>query len=140
MIENKIIQRVAAKAVIVVNGKVLILHPSKIDSNRKWHIPGGRRDKLNEELENTAKREVFEETKIDLSKFGGKVFMVSEWKANNNGENVQILGVFFRFDLTHTPEVILSNEHDEYYWVDSNTVSEFNVNKEIPKILNILNI
>lgn len=57
-----IVQRVAAKAIIEAENGILILHPSGIDRNRKWHIPGGIRDDINEPLAKTVVREVLEET------------------------------------------------------------------------------
>lgn len=139
MSENRI-QQIAAKAVIVVRGKILILHPSAIDNNRNWHFPGGRRDSMNEEIENTAKREVLEETSIDLSLAHGKVIMVSEWVANNNNENVQIMGVFFCYDMDAEPKIKLSEEHDRFIWLNSSNISDLNVNKEVHEVLKVLGI
>ena len=62
MNDEGIKQRVAAKAVIESEGGILALHPSAIDTNRNWHIPGGIRDTLSEPLQQTAVREVMEET------------------------------------------------------------------------------
>ena len=139
MAENRI-QQIAAKAVIVVRGKILILHPSAIDNNRNWHFPGGRRDNMNEEIENTAKREVLEETGIDLSLAHGRVIMVREWVANNNKESVQIMGVFFRYDMDAEPKIKLSEEHDRFVWLNSSSIADLNVNKEVPEILKILGV
>ncbi len=139
MSENRI-QQIAAKAVIVVRGKILILHPSAIDNNRNWHFPGGRRDNMNEEIENTAKREVLEETGIDLSSAHGRVIMVSEWVANNNKESVQIMGVFFRYDMDSEPKIKLSEEHDRFVWLNSSSIADLNVNKEVPEVLKILGV
>lgn len=95
---------------------------------------------MNELIESTAKREVLEETGINLSLSEGKVFMVSEWTANNNGENVQILGIFFRYDIANIPEIKLSNEHDNFAWINTSNLVDLDVNKEIPEILKILGI
>src|ERR1700722_3881685 len=107
------VQRVAAKAVIESESGILALHPSAIDANRKWHIPGGIRDHISEPLIMTAVREVGEETGIDISGLQGRVFMIGEWPAIDKGEQVKILAVFFHFKIPSRPHIILSNEHKD---------------------------
>ena len=131
-------QRVAAKAVIEAEGGILTLHPSAIDTNRNWHIPGGIRDTLTEPLQQTAVREVMEETGIDISQLEGIVFKIGEWPAVDQGEKVKILAVFFHFILAERPDVVLSDEHTEYAWLDKKNYKDFEANNEVYEIVEYL--
>lgn len=135
MNDEGIKQRVAAKAVIESEGGILALHPSAIDTNRNWHIPGGIRDTLSEPLQQTAVREVMEETGIDISQLKGTVFKIGEWPAVDKGEKVKILAVFFHFTLPERPEVVLSDEHTEYAWLDLKNHKDFKANLEVYEIV-----
>src|SRR2546421_12732463 len=103
--EGDPVQRVAAKAVIMAEGGILALHPSEIDTNRNWHIPGGIRDNILEPITQTAVREVFEETSIDISALDGEVIKVGEWPAVDRGEAVRILAVFILYRLPERPNI-----------------------------------
>jgi 8-oxo-dGTP pyrophosphatase MutT (NUDIX family) len=131
-------QRVAAKAVIEVGGKFLVLHPSAIDANRKWHIPGGIRDDISEPLHTTAVREVMEETGIDLGGLEGKLLRIGEWPAIDKGEQVKILAVFFHFILPTQPNIVLSNEHDAFAWIDAVNHLDYEANVEVHEIVDAL--
>lgn len=96
---NDLVLRVAAKAVIEAEEGILVMHPSAIDLNRKWHIPGGVRDDIMEPILETALREVKEETGIALKGTPSKVIKIGEWQAVDKQEKVKILAVFFYFAL-----------------------------------------
>lgn len=95
MNEQHLAERVAAKVVILSEGGILALHPSEIDANRKWHMPGGIREDIREPIEQTGAREVAEETGIDISGLSGEVIKAGEWPAIDKGEHVRILAVFY---------------------------------------------
>jgi len=132
------VQRVAAKAVIESEGGILVLHPSAIDANRKWHIPGGIRDDISEPLAMTAVREVMEETGIDLTEVKSETLMYGEWPAIDKGENVKILAIFLHFALPTRPEVVLSDEHDDMAWLGITNCKDYDTNKEVGKIVELL--
>ncbi len=138
MTGRKLVQRVSGKAVVESDGGILVLHPSGIDANRNWHIPGGIRDDFAEPLEKTATREVLEETGINLSGIPSKVLRIGEWTAVDKGENVKILAVFFHFVLPSRPEVILSAEHDDSAWLNSKNYRSYEANKEVYEIIESL--
>lgn len=48
--QNSLIQKVAAKVIIEAEGAILALHPSEIDLNRNWQMPGGIRDDMRERV------------------------------------------------------------------------------------------
>ncbi len=124
-----------AKAVIEAEDGILILHPSEIDANRNWHIPGGIRDDIQEPIDETARREVREETSIKLDDIKGSVFKTGEWLAVDQGEKVKILAVFFHFILPHRPKITLSSEHDEFTWIDRTSYRDYQANKEVYEIV-----
>jgi 8-oxo-dGTP pyrophosphatase MutT (NUDIX family) len=135
MSDTQPVQRVAAKAVIEAEGGILVLHPSEIDLNRKWHIPGGIRDDIDEPLMATAVREVFEETRVDLSAVDGQVLRIGEWSAVDKGENVKILAVFFYFKLPTRPKIQLSEEHINSAWLDPSIHKDYEANVEVHEIV-----
>lgn len=128
-------QRVAAKAVIESEGGILALHPSEIDANRNWHIPGGIRDKIKEPIYQTAIREVLEETGIDLADVPGELLRLGEWTAVDKGEKVGILAVFFHFRLPLRPEIVLSDEHIDFAWLDRENHEDYQANREVHEIV-----
>lgn len=134
MSSKHVVQRVSAKAVIESDKAILILHPSGIDLNRNWHIPGGIRDDINELMLDTAIREVREETRIKLPS-NGRVFKIGEWRAVDKGEQVKILAVFYHFTLPSRPVVELSHEHDNFAWVNRDNYHKYPANKEVYEII-----
>lgn len=138
MSELNLAQRVATKAVIMAEGGILALHPSEIDANRKWHIPGGIRDDILEPIEQTGVREVAEETGIDLTSHNGKLIKIGEWPAVDKGEKVRILAVFFLYVLDVRPKIKLSSEHVEYAWLDKKNHRDFEANQEVYELVDEL--
>ena len=118
-----------------MRGQVLILHPSAIDLNRNWHLPGGIRDDNNEPIEKTAEREVLEETGIDLAKSLPTVFKVGEWTAVDHGEPVKILAIFYTYVLPSRPAIKLSDEHDDFAWIDAANYKQYEANKEVYEVV-----
>lgn len=132
---RQLVLRANAKVVIEAESGILVLHPSGIDLNRKWHIPGGIRDDISEPLWQTGVREVFEETGIDLKNVHGQPFKVGEWNAVDKGENVRILAVFYHVKLPKRPEVNLSEEHDNFAWIDKQNQQNYEANPEVYEIV-----
>lgn len=135
---STLVQRVAGKVVLEAESAILLLHPSKIDKNKLWHIPGGIRDNIEEPLLKTAVRELLEETGIDITNSSSKVLKVGEWKAQDKGEKVKILGVFYHIKLPKRPKVIFSSEHDDFAWVNLSNISKFRVGMDVVEVLELL--
>lgn len=132
---SQLVQRVAAKVVIQAEDGILVLHPSEIDPNRKWHIPGGIRDDIAEAVFQTGIREVKEETGLDISSQQGKVIRIGEWPAVDKGEKVKILAVFFHITLPQRPKITLSHEHDDYVWLTLENHKEYQANPEVHEVV-----
>jgi len=114
-----VLQRIACKAVIANKNKVLVLREANTYQDGteigKYGLPGGRIEP-GEPLLDGLLREVTEETGLTV-KVGEPLF-VGEWFPNIRGVQNQIVAIFFVCQTDQT-EVILSEEHDEFQWVDA---------------------
>ena len=123
-----IAQRVSMKAILVNDGKVLLLRKANYEGNGgkqgKWNNPGGRVEP-GESWQNALEREVSEETGImDLTI--GRPLYVGEWTPVISGVPTQIICMFFLCQ-TKTTEVILNKEHDRYAWVDPRELADYSL-------------
>lgn len=123
-----IVQRVAMKAVIVRDGKVLILREAKTYEEGtnigRYHMPGGRLDP-GENFEEGLKREVMEETGLEVE-LDFPVY-VGEWRPVIKGVQNQIVATFIACKPTTDKEVVLSSEHDDFQWIDPAKWSDYDV-------------
>ena len=117
MTDNAIVQNVAMKAIIVNDGKILLLRESaKHDTNTKagkYQFPGGRIDP-GEPFAEGLRREVKEETGMEVEI--GEPFYIGEWFPVIKGVPHHIVAVFLVCKPS-TTEVVISEEHDAYEWV-----------------------
>lgn len=129
------VQRVACKAVIVKDGKVLILREAATydegTQRGRWHMPGGRIE-VGENFEAALKREVREETGLEVEI--ESPLYVGEWRPVIKGVPNQIIGIFF-VCRTKGTEVKLSNEHDNYAWIDPKNYSDYDAMDPEDKVL-----
>lgn len=118
---------IATKAFIVNNGKVLVLRESTQYSDGsnagRFDVPGGRL-KPGEHFEEALKREVKEETGLEVTI--GKPVYVGEWRPTVKGEHWQIVGVFFLCESAAT-DVTLSEDHVEALWIHPGEASTINI-------------
>ncbi len=109
---------IATKALIVHNGKVLLLRESGsyVDGTNagRYDLPGGRL-KPGERFDEALRREVHEETGLDVTI--GRPVAVNEWRPEVRGEQWQIVGVFFECQAA-SDTVALSEDHDAFVWID----------------------
>ena len=109
---------VAPKAFVEHEGKVLVLRESKryLDATQvgKYDVPGGRMES-SEQVEEALIREVQEET--GLAVYIEKVFAVHEWNPVIRGEQAHVVGIFFICNAG-SKDVRLSDDHDDYKWID----------------------
>ncbi len=113
-------QRVACRAVIVKNGKVLVLReaPAYAGGTQigRWLCPGGKIEP-GEPFADGLKREVWEEVGLEIG--GLNLLYAGEWFPVINSQKTQIVGMYFVCSLVPdtSQEVKLSPEHDDYKWV-----------------------
>ncbi len=118
---------VATKSFIVNNGKVLILREAnkyKDGTNEgKYDVVGGRIDP-GQRFDESLVREIKEETGMVVKI--GKPFHVGEWRPVVRGEQWQVVGTFFEC-FSDTDKVVLSEDHDEYLWIDPKDYKKYNL-------------
>lgn len=118
---------VATKAFINLNGKILILRESSKYSDGsnsgKFDVVGGRVEP-GQRFDESLIREIKEETGLTVKL--GKPFFVGEWRPVVRDEQWQIIGTFFEC-FADSNEVILSEDHDSYEWIDPKNYKDFNL-------------
>lgn len=80
-------------------------------------------------------REVKEETGVDISGITLKPVKIGEWTAVDHGEKVKILAVFFHIILPARPDIVLSEEHDNFSWLDKSNYQNYQSNLEVNEII-----
>ena len=118
----------ATKAFIInKEGKILILResPKYVDGANisKYDVVGGR-VKPGQRFDDSLIREVSEETGIEIKI--GKPFFVNEWRPIVKDEPWQIVGIFFEC-FPKSEEVKLSDDHDDYLWIDPDDYKNYNL-------------
>lgn len=131
----KILQRVACKALIIHDDKILILREApayKEGTNiGKFQLPGGRVE-AGEPFLSGLKREILEETGLIVSV--GQPFFVGEWFPVIRGVQNQIIAIFFVCNA-ETSYVRLSEEHDQFMWIDPALHNNYDLMQPEPKVI-----
>jgi 8-oxo-dGTP diphosphatase len=105
--------RVAAKAFIVKDGKLLVIkrRPNDVHKPGQWDIPGGRMEPGENPMEGLI-REVQEEASITIKTV--IPFDVHHFTRDDG----QVITMIIFLCLHTDGEIKLSEEHTEYKWVD----------------------
>ena len=118
---------VATKAFISYNGKILILRESSqyVDGSNsgKYDIVGGRMQP-GQRFDDSLRREVSEETGLTVTI--EEAFFVNVCRPIVGGEQWQIVGIFFAC-VADSDKVVLSEDHDEFAWIDPARYKEYNL-------------
>lgn len=122
---SEVLLRVAAKAVIVRNNKVLIVREAKTyqegSQYGKYGLPGGRIES-NESFYDALSREVMEEVGLNVKPI--RPIYLGEWWPEIKGVKNHIVAMFILCESKDN-NVVLSDEHDHYEWIDPREVDEY---------------
>jgi len=135
---EQIQQRIAVRAVIIKDRKVLVIRESGTYEEGtnvgKYDLPGGRVS-AGERFDEALRREVFEEVGLEIITF--KPFFVGEWRPVVKDTPLQIIGIFF-VCTTNNADVVLGTDHDEFLWVGREDVVSIPLMSPVPEALQIL--
>ena len=117
----------ATKALILCKGKVLLIQESSKykDGTQigKFDVVGGRVTP-GENFENSLKREVLEETGLEI-KIGKPFFVNESWPVVRE-EKWQVIRIFFE-SFSDDDKVVLSQDHEKYIWIDPKDYKKFDI-------------
>jgi 8-oxo-dGTP pyrophosphatase MutT (NUDIX family) len=86
-------------------------------------LPGGRIQK-NSSIEETLKREVFEESGLTVVKFLPIDMLKTDIRLKIETENYGLILGFYLCEVENADKVVLSEEHIEYEWMSIDRVAE----------------
>lgn len=116
---SDIVQRIAMKAVIVRDGKVLVIREKKyVDGTNtgRYGFPGGRIE-AGEPWKEGLSREIREEVGLQDVRIVRPLFL-GEWFPTIRDVPHHIVAMFHVCDAP-TGDVVLGDEHDTHEWVDA---------------------
>lgn len=118
---------VALKGAVFNNNEFLIVKRSNKTRGEHgfWELPGGRME-FGETPEETLIREIHEEVGLAIE----IVKPLNTWTFFRD-ENTQLVGITYLCNLT-CGDVVLSDEHIDYAWIDFEEVNNYNI---IPSIV-----
>lgn len=127
---------IVVKGVIVRDNKVLLLHRSEKEMENSivnrwnaWDLPGGG-VQFFETTEKALHREIMEETCLEVELKG----IVNVYDIIRQHVHAAVITYFCMYTAGN---VVLSEEHDKYYWIDENEIEDLSVPKWLKKYFNI---
>ncbi len=119
------------KALIKNNqNQILILRDNRqsssgINTKGFWDLPGGRVQNRTSN-EETLLREIYEELGIKDAKVGKLLFSANAnfYKDLEDGISLGLVVMVYECKIPENAKIILSEEHDQYKWVDNLEASE----------------
>lgn len=110
---------IAVKGFIIKDNKLLIVKRSSKDELKPsvWELPGGRLEKNEDELTGLH-REIKEETNLDV-----EIINTIDSRSFMKNENLRITIITFLCKPL-TNDIIISDEHEDYEWIDINSAKE----------------
>lgn len=124
---------VALKALIVKNGKILIIKRSFKEDvyANEWDLPGGKL-KFGENPVNGLKREVSEETGLKIK----IIKPISVWTFFKS-RKTQVIGITFLAKVV-SGKIRLGKEHTDFKWISPEEIDKYKIHEEIKKLVKSL--
>ncbi len=129
-------RRYIAHGILVRNGAVLLLHRREGRYlGGQWDVPGGTVE-ADEAPAETVVREFAEETGLRVRV---ERQLMRQTNVDTEGRSIQFITITFLVSPVGSAEpVVLSDEHDEYQWVEMSSFPKFEVVWHLPPVVNVL--
>ncbi|MDD4135771.1 MAG: NUDIX hydrolase [Candidatus Shapirobacteria bacterium] len=137
MDSKKVIQKIVVGGVIIKDSQILIVQRNKNEDTYPglWELPSGKKEDL-ETTENSLIREVKEETGLNIKPIiPFDVFNYQIDKLDEIKDSTQINYLVQLVDEQNEPQVIISEEHQDYKWVKIDEVDLFNLSDSTKKVI-----
>ena len=115
---------VSVKAIIIDDNRVLCLK----NERDEWDIPGGKID-FNEDIEECLKREVKEETNLDIKNL--KILKPFSLKFND----VPVFIVVYSAEISCDSSIFVSYEHSEYNFFSKSEIKDLNIHQDFKNLI-----
>lgn len=119
-------QYIGEESSIIYFADILVIHDSELlllrranylkNFRGKWCLPGGHIDK-NEQPQHAIKRELYEETKINL--LDEPTFCGVYKYSNGDITNV------YKYEVKEKPDIKISSEHAQYKWINIKDLQKY---------------
>jgi 8-oxo-dGTP diphosphatase len=130
---KKVIQRIVVSGVVVNNGKILIVQRASNDTFPDlWEFPGGKREPLEKSVDG-AKREVKEETGLDVEI--DKVVGVFDYQLEKEDGIRDATQINFLVRPIGPTEVKLSEEHQNFAWITEKEIDNYKISDNTKEII-----
>lgn len=126
--EERVIMGLSVKAMVFFEGKLLVLQKNDAEGLHHWEFPGGGLH-FTEDFEAGLRREVQEETGLSID-LEAPVGIWSYQKRDGQFLN----GVIFAA-VSHSADVVLSDEHIAYRWVTPEEFRSYRIHGSLQRSL-----
>lgn len=118
---------VSIKAIIIDNNKILCLK----NERNEWDFPGGKIN-FDEDIEKCLKREVKEETNLDIKNL--KILKPFNLKYNS----VDVFILVYSAEISCNSSVDVSYEHSEYNFFSKSEIKDLNMSQSFKNLIDTL--
>ena len=134
---KRIIQKIVLAAVIFQNNKILILQRNKNEEifPNMWELPSGKKEFL-ESSEDCLKREIKEETGLAKIKII-MPFSIFDYQIEKGKEIRDSIQINFLVKTTGFEKVRLSNEHQDFIWIEKERINQYELSKDAREAIRI---
>ena len=115
---------ISIKAIIIDDNKVLCLK----NERNEWDFPGGKIN-FNENIEDCLKREVKEETNLDIKNL--KILKPFSLKFND----VPVFIVVYSAEISCDSSIFVSYEHSEYNFFSKSEIKDLNIHQDFKNLI-----
>jgi len=103
-----------------------------------WHIPGGGINPEEESMEDALKREIKEETGIEIQNIQ-PVGFDEDYEKNKHAEMTHYIFLDFKADYL-SGEIKAGDDMNKLQWIEKDKLNDLNINKPTRKLLQKLNL